>query len=82
MGFLTDSEAASLRPARMSFHIVITDEEEFVPQPEQAVEHDDFLLDLIKEIASDSIYRFAEVSTTRTTIQSIATRSVSFEKGA
>jgi hypothetical protein len=82
MGFFMETEALSLRLSRRSFHIVTGTEEAFVPQPEQAVEHDDFLLSLIKEIASDSIYRFAEISTTRSTIEAIAARSVSFEAGA
>src|SRR3546814_1949021 len=73
MGFLTDGESASLRLARISLHIV-GGEDEFEPQPELPVEHDDFLLQIIRDIASDSVYRFAEISTTRTTIESIATR--------
>lgn len=81
MGFLTDSEAASLRMARMSLHIV-GGEDEFEPQPELQVEHDDFLLQILRDIASDSVYRFVEISTTRTTIESIATREVGFEEGA
>lgn len=81
MSFLTDSEAASLRMARMSLHIV-GGEDEFVPQPELQVEHDDFLLRILQDIASDSVYRFVEISTTRTTIESIATREVGFEEGA
>src|SRR3546814_20378628 len=73
MGFLTDGESASLRLARISLHIV-GGEDEFEPQPELPVEHDDFLLQIIRDIASDSVYRFAEISTTRTTNESIATR--------
>src|SRR3546814_8719484 len=46
------------------------------------VEHDDFLLQIIRDIASDSVYRFAEISTTRTTIESIATRQLAFQEGA
>lgn len=80
MSFLTDSEASSLRLARMSLHIV--SDEEFRPEPELAVEHDDFLLDRIRDIASASIYRFDEVSATRDTIEAIAKREVGFEEGA
>jgi len=81
VGFLSDGESASLRLARMSLHIV-GDEDEFEPQPELAVEHDDFLLRIIRDIASDSVYRFAEISTTRATVESIATRSIGFQEGA
>ena len=81
MSFLTDEEAASLRLARMSLHIVGGDEE-FEPQPELPVEHDDFLLDLLRSIASDSVYKFAERSNTRTTIEAIATRLTPFDEGA
>lgn len=80
MSFLTDPEAASLRLARMSLHIVSGDE--FVPEPELAIEHDDFLLDRIRDIASASVYRFEEVSATRDMIQSIARRDIGFEEGA
>src|SRR3546814_1960802 len=46
------------------------------------VEHDDFLLLIILDCASDIFYRFAEISTTRTTIESIATRQLAFQEGA
>lgn len=81
MGFLTEQESASLRLARMSLHIV-GNEDEFEPQPELPIEHDDFLLDVIKDIAADSVYRFAEESTTRTTLEELSVRKVDFEKGA
>jgi hypothetical protein len=81
MGFLTDPESATLRLARMSLHVV-GGEEEFEPQPELPVEHDDFLLDILRDIASDSVYRFAEISTTRNTIEAVASRRVGFQEGA
>lgn len=81
MSFLTDSESASLRLARMSLHIVGGDDE-FEPQPELPVEHDDFLLQILRDIASDSIHRFSDISTTRETIESIATRRLSFQEGS
>jgi hypothetical protein len=81
MGFFTDGESASLRLARMSLHIV-GGGDEFEPQPELSVEHDDFLLQILREIASDSIYRFEDMSTTRTTVEAIATRGIGFEQGA
>jgi len=81
MSFLTDDEAATLRLARMCLHIV-GGEDEFEPQPELPVEHDDFLLKILKEIASDSVYRFAEVSTTRSNVEAIANRAVGFQEGA
>ncbi|MBI5162434.1 MAG: hypothetical protein HY985_00875 [Magnetospirillum sp.] len=80
MSFLTDVEASSLRLARMSLHIVSDDE--FMPEPELAIEHDDFLLDRIRDIASASVYRFEDVSSTRDTIEAIAMREVGFEEGA
>lgn len=81
MGFLTDDEGATLRLARMSLHIV-GGEDDFEPQPELPVEHDDFLLQILKDIASDSVYRFAEISTTRSNIEAIATRALGFQEGA
>lgn len=80
MSFLTDEEAASLRLARMSLHIVSDDE--FVAEPELAIEHDDFLLDRIRDVASASVYRFEEVSATRDALEQIARRDVGFEEGA
>lgn len=65
----------------MSLHIVGGDDE-FEPQPELPVDHDDFLLHILRDIASDSVYRFADISTTRTTIEAIANRVVSFQDGA
>lgn len=80
MSFLTDPEAGSLRLARMSLHIVSNDD--FHPEPELAIAHDDFLLDRIREIASASVYRFADASTTRDTIEAISTRVLGFAEGA
>lgn len=80
MSFLTDVEASSLRLARMSLHIV--GDEDFVPQSELAVDHEDFLLDRVRDIASASVYRFDIVSNTRTVIENIASRKVGFESGA
>lgn len=81
MGFFTEEEVGSLRLARMSLHIVGGDEE-FAPQQEMSIEHDDFLLSILREISSDSVYRFEDVSTTRTTIESIAKRELGFQEGA
>lgn len=81
MSFLTDEERASLRLARMSLHIV-GDEDEFEPQPELPVQHDDFLLQILRDIAADGVYRFADISTTRTTLEAIATRRLGFQEGA
>jgi hypothetical protein len=81
MGFLTPTEIDSLRIARICLHIV-GGEDEFEPQPELPVEHDDFLLQILKEIASDSVYRFADISTTRGTVEGVARREQSFEESA
>ncbi len=81
MGFLTAEEIEGLRIARHSLHIVGGDGD-FEPQPELPVEHDDFLLAILKEIASDSIFRFEDGSTTRDTIEAIARREQTFEQGA
>ncbi|MGA2485150.1 MAG: hypothetical protein ABSF49_04070 [Roseiarcus sp.] len=80
MSFFTDAEASSLRIARISLHIVSDDE--FRPEPELAIEHDDFLLDRIRDVAPASVYRFDDVSAARDTIEAIATRKVGFEEGA
>jgi len=80
MSFLTDAEAISLRIARMSLHIVSNSE--FKPEPELAIEHDDFLLERLREIASSSVYQFEEKSSTRDTIEAIAKRELAFEEGA
>lgn len=65
----------------MSLHIV-GGEDEFEPQPELPIEHDDFLLDVIRQIASDSVYRFADRSATRERIEAIARRAMPFDSGA
>lgn len=65
----------------MSLHIV-GGADDFEPQPELPVEHDDFLLDILRSIASDSVYKFADRSTTRTRIETIATRQIPFDEGA
>jgi 37-kD nucleoid-associated bacterial protein len=81
MSFLTDNEAASLQLTRMSLHIV-GGEDEFQPQPELAVEHDDFLLRIIKEIAADSVYSFQNTSLTKATIERISAGEITFEAGS
>jgi hypothetical protein len=81
MGFLTEQEAESLRLSRMSLHIVGGDGE-FEAQPELEVEHDDFLLQIIKDIASDGIYSFDDLSATKANIERMATAEVTFENGA
>lgn len=81
MSFLTDAEADSLRLARMSLHIVGGDDE-FEPQEELPIEHDDFLIELLKAIASDAVYRFQSISTTRDTVEAIAGRATGFQEGA
>jgi hypothetical protein len=81
MGFWADEEAASLRLARMSLHLVGGDEA-FEPQAEMPVEHDDFLLKMLREIASDGVFKFRPRSATKSTIQQIASRDLGFESGA
>lgn len=81
MGFLTDDEAESLRLARMSLHLV-GGEEEFEPQPELPVEHDDFLLKILRDIASDSVFQFKDRSVTRSTLEQMASRTMTFQDGA
>ncbi|SER60248.1 hypothetical protein SAMN05216548_12914 [Faunimonas pinastri] len=81
MGFLSDAEIDSLRLARMSLHIV-ADDADFEPQPELPVEHDDFLLQILRDVASDSIYRFADRSSTRDRIEEVARRDIPFHEGA
>ena len=80
MGFLSDAELASLRLARMSLHIVSDDI--FRPEPELPIEHDDFLLDRIRDVSVSSVYRFIDNSITKTEIENIARRSIDFERGA
>jgi len=65
----------------MSLHIVGGDDD-FEPQPELPIEHDDFLLNILREIASDSVYKFTDRSTTRKTIETIAVRQTPFDVGA
>lgn len=81
MGFWAENEAASLRLSRMSLHLVGGDEA-FEAQPEMPVEHDDFLLKMLREIASDGVFRFRPRSATKSTIQQIAARELGFETGA
>lgn len=82
MPFLSEGESASLRLARMSLHIVGGDEDTFEPQAELPAEHDDFLLQILRDVAADGVYSFVEGSTTRATVEAMATRLQTFEVGA
>lgn len=81
MAFFSEAESASLRLVRMSLHLVGGDDD-FIPQPELPAGNDDFLLEVLKEIGADSVYRFNDVSTTRDTVAAIAGRTITFELGA
>ncbi|MDS9467318.1 nucleoid-associated protein [Paracoccus sp. MBLB3053] len=65
----------------MSLHI-IGGEGDFEPQPELAVVHDDFLLVLLKGIASEPVYKFKEASQTKETVRRLAKGDLTFERGA
>lgn len=80
MSFLTDAELASLRLTHMSLHIV--SDGDFKPEHELAIEHEDFLLDRIRDVDVDSVYRFADQSVIRDKVEEIASRKVGFELGA
>lgn len=81
MSFFSDAELAELAIQRMSVHIV-GGGAEFVPREELDVDHDQFLLRVLKSIASDPVHTFNEISTTRATIEGIAKGDQAFCDGA
>ena len=81
MSFFSDAESQQLTIQRMSLHIV-GGGEEFVPRGELQVVHDQFLLGVLRSIASDAVHTFNEISTTRQSIERIATGDLAFPEGA
>lgn len=80
VGFLSDDELSSLRIVNMALHGVSG--AEFVPQPARLVEHEDFFLARIRESDAAAVFGFDPASSTKRTIESIATGALSFETGA
>lgn len=80
MGFLSETERASLRIREMSLHVVGTDD--FVEQPKRDnIEHEEFFIERIRGNDMDSVYSFEEHSAVRDVIARIAAGD-DFEKGA
>ncbi len=80
MGFFTDAEIQQLRIESMILHVV--SEDEFVPAPEQAVEHAEFFISRILDTDVAPVYQFKDLSRTRDCLQNIALGKVSFVSGA
>jgi hypothetical protein len=72
LSFLTDEEVAALKIRRMILHVV-GGEGDFQPQDEmQSSEHSAFFIERILDAAIDGLHSFADVSTTRDSIEIIA----------
>jgi len=56
--------------------------EDFVPQPARAVEQEDFFLARIRETDAAAVFGFDPASSTKATIEAIASGRVAFEAGA
>jgi hypothetical protein len=80
LGFFTEEETASLRIRNMILHVVGGDE--FIAEPIRAVEHEEFFISRIIDTDVDAIYSFRETSTTKKTLEQIATGDENFERGA
>ena len=78
MGFLSETEAASLDISRMILHVVGGDE--FLAEPEQAVENADFFISRILETDVDPIHSFEEKSNTKSLLEKIFADPSTFEE--
>lgn len=81
MPFFTEDEIAGLTINRMSLHIVGGDQE-FQTREELQVDHDAFLLAVVRLVAPDPVYQFNETSRVKGTLSDMARDLVSFEQGA
>lgn len=82
MSFFSDDEAGALSIRRMSLHVVGGDVD-FEAQPEfQTIDHADFFLARIQDLAGDSVHEFEEDSETRHQIAAIASGQLNFESGS
>lgn len=79
MGFFTPEEAESLQIRKMILHVVGV--EDFVPATEREIQHQDFFIGRIIEVAVDAIYSFNNNSQTKVKIESIASNLISFQDG-
>jgi len=80
LGFLTDTESASLRITNMILHVV--GEDGFTPEPARQVEHAEFFIERIRNTDVSAVYGFDPASQTKAQIERIATRADAFEPGA
>lgn len=80
MSFLTVEEIASLKINNMILHVV--GDGNFQAECERKVEYEDFFIRRILATDVSSVYSFAEQSQTKLKIQDIASKNVTFEKGA
>lgn len=80
MSFLNEIERGHLRIEAMSLHVV--GEELFVPQPARTVEHAQFFIGRILDTDVSPVYQFKDVSRSRTLLEEMATRHLTFEVGA
>lgn len=82
MSFLRDDETASLRVDRMILHVIGADQE-FEPQEEiSGVDHIEFFLARIQDVAASSVHMFNESSTTKELLADIASGRTDFVSGA
>lgn len=80
MGFLTEDEIQSLRIIKMILNVV-REGEDFVPEPERAVEEEPFFIARIRETNAAAVHRFMEESPTKERLQQIASGELDFESG-
>ncbi len=80
MGFFTDAELNSLRIENMILHVV--SDGTFEPQRSRLVEHADFFLDRIRDTDASAIFEFDPTSTTKATLERMASGGDSFEREA
>lgn len=80
MGFFTEQEVGSLAIESMILHVV--GGATFTPESERDVEHAQFFIDRILETDVVAVYSFDPASSTKTQLEAIALRTVTFEAGA
>ncbi|MBN8648895.1 MAG: hypothetical protein J0L55_13150 [Caulobacterales bacterium] len=80
LSFLSEDEIGSLRLTGMILHVV--GDQEFSPEHERIIEHEEFFIDRIKNTDVSPIFKFNADSQTKSRIESISNGAITFEQGA
>lgn len=80
MSFLTDEEYKDLKISSMILHVV--GDGNFVAEKKRKIEHEEFFIERIKDTDKDAVYSFQDGSLTKLGLEKIASKAISFERGA